>query len=277
MKKTGLTPTARLLRELIAIPSPNPAFAPATNTVSGEGKVADFLCSAARRTSLEVELQPVLPGRNNVLIRLIPQGRIAQRILLAPHLDTVGVNPPDESLLKPILKNGRLYGRGACDTKGSVAAMFTALCRTANSVDRPTQTEIIFAGLVDEENNQSGSRALVAAKLKGNQPPDSAADRQVDGPSGGRERVSHQQLVLITRDAWEDRGAARLQLRAQNIDALVVEMKKAGLKIASQGGVAIAIPPNLKGAVVADPNNFFLTPYAPCDGCAPGITAPARQ
>ena len=75
----------------------------------------------------------------------------------------------------------------------------------------------------------------------------------------------------------QDRGAARLQLRAQNIDALVVEMKKAGLKIASQGGVAIAIPPNLKGAVVADPNNFFLTPYAPCDGCAPGIAAPARQ
>jgi len=75
----------------------------------------------------------------------------------------------------------------------------------------------------------------------------------------------------------QDRGAARLQLRAQNIDALVVEMKKAGLRIASQGGVAIAIPPNLKGAVVADPNNFFLTPYAPCDGCAPGLRAPAPR
>ena len=75
----------------------------------------------------------------------------------------------------------------------------------------------------------------------------------------------------------QDRGAARLQLRAQNIDALVVEMKKAGLKIVSQGGVAIAIPPNLKGALVADPNNFFLTPYAPCDGCAPGLQVPASR
>ena len=73
----------------------------------------------------------------------------------------------------------------------------------------------------------------------------------------------------------QDRGAARLQLRAQNIDALVTQMKNAGLRIASQGGVAIPIPPNLKGALVADPNNFFLTPYAPCDGCAPGIPAPA--
>jgi catechol 2,3-dioxygenase-like lactoylglutathione lyase family enzyme len=68
-----------------------------------------------------------------------------------------------------------------------------------------------------------------------------------------------------------DRGAARLQLRAQNIDALVTSIKSAGARIVSEGGAAVAIPPNLKGAVVADPNNFFLTPFAPCDGCAPGI------
>jgi len=69
----------------------------------------------------------------------------------------------------------------------------------------------------------------------------------------------------------QDRGAARLQLRAQNVDALVARIKNAGMKIASAGGIAVPIPPNLKGAVVADPNNFFLTPFAPCDGCAPGI------
>ena len=75
----------------------------------------------------------------------------------------------------------------------------------------------------------------------------------------------------------QDRGAARLQLRAQNVDALVTAIKSAGLKVVSEGGVAVPIPPNLKGAVVADPNNFFLTPFAPCDGCAPGIQAPARK
>jgi len=67
----------------------------------------------------------------------------------------------------------------------------------------------------------------------------------------------------------QDRGAARLQLRAQNVDALVDAMKRAGLKVVSEGSVAVPIPPNLKGALVADPNNFFLTPFAPCDGCAP--------
>jgi catechol 2,3-dioxygenase-like lactoylglutathione lyase family enzyme len=69
----------------------------------------------------------------------------------------------------------------------------------------------------------------------------------------------------------QDRGAARLQLRAQNVDALVAAMKSAGLTVASTGGTAVPIPPNLKGALVADPNNFFLTPFAPCDGCAPGL------
>jgi catechol 2,3-dioxygenase-like lactoylglutathione lyase family enzyme len=74
----------------------------------------------------------------------------------------------------------------------------------------------------------------------------------------------------------QDRGAARLQLRVDNVDAIVAAMKSAGLKVVSEGGVAVPIPPNLKGALVADPNNFFLTPYSPCDGCAPGIPAPAR-
>jgi catechol 2,3-dioxygenase-like lactoylglutathione lyase family enzyme len=74
----------------------------------------------------------------------------------------------------------------------------------------------------------------------------------------------------------QDRGAARLQLRAQNVDQVVAAMKNGGLKIVSEGGVAVPIPPNLKGALVADPNNFFLTPFAPCDGCTSGAPAPAR-
>ena len=74
----------------------------------------------------------------------------------------------------------------------------------------------------------------------------------------------------------QDRGAARLQLRAQNIDAMVTAMKGAGLTVVSEGAVAVPIPPNLKGALVADPNNFFLTPFAPCDGCTSRTPPPAR-
>jgi catechol 2,3-dioxygenase-like lactoylglutathione lyase family enzyme len=67
----------------------------------------------------------------------------------------------------------------------------------------------------------------------------------------------------------QDRGAARLQLRTQNIDAVVSAVKSAGLTIVSQGGGAVPVPPNFRGALVADPNNFFVTLYEPCDGCAP--------
>jgi catechol 2,3-dioxygenase-like lactoylglutathione lyase family enzyme len=74
----------------------------------------------------------------------------------------------------------------------------------------------------------------------------------------------------------QDRGATRLQLRTQNIDAMVNAVKRAGLTVVSQGGAAVPIPPDFRGALVADPNNFFFTLFEPCDGCAPR-TLPAAQ
>jgi len=67
----------------------------------------------------------------------------------------------------------------------------------------------------------------------------------------------------------QDRGAARLQVRVQNIDALVDAVKRVGLTIVTDGGGSVPIPPNFKGSLVADPNNFFFTLFEPCDGCAP--------
>jgi acetylornithine deacetylase/succinyl-diaminopimelate desuccinylase-like protein len=166
----------------------------------GEKNVADFLASVAARAGLEAEFQKVLPAdsqrwgetpgepvfadghpgsrgrsphqtketdlaRYNLIVRLRPQNKIRQTILLAPHLDTVNA---DDSQFVPRRKNGRLHGRGACDTKGSVAAMFSALCELANTKSRPLETEIVFAGLVDEEHAQAGSRALAASGFKAN-------------------------------------------------------------------------------------------------------------
>jgi succinyl-diaminopimelate desuccinylase len=194
-----MTRTEKLLAELIALPSVNPAFAPPGLTQParagyGEKNVADFLAVVAARAGLEVELQPVLPAdskrwgertrepklgaadgsrvrsphqndliRSNVIARLLPPGKIRQTILLAPHLDTVGAN---DAQFVPRRKNGRIYGRGACDTKGSVAAMLTTLCELADTKSRPRETQIVFAGLVDEENAQIGSRALAASGLQ---------------------------------------------------------------------------------------------------------------
>src|SRR5438477_4952878 len=155
---------AKLLRELIALPSVNPAFLPPGDPRAGEQRVADFLAAITARAGLDVEAQEVFPHRANLLARLAPWGKTRQRILLAPHLDTVGGESPE--IFRPREKHGRLHGRGACDTKGSVAALLTALTELARSERRPGQTEIVFAGLVDEENGQGGSRALVAKGFK---------------------------------------------------------------------------------------------------------------
>ncbi len=155
----------QLLRELIALPSVNPAFLAGRDDLTGEQRVADFLASTADRAGLELEWQEVFPGRSNLLIRLTPAGGSARRrILLAPHMDTVGVD--GEARFKPIVKSGRLHGRGACDTKGSIATYLAALLELAASGPRPRETEIILTALVDEEDNQSGSRALVKRGLR---------------------------------------------------------------------------------------------------------------
>lgn len=155
---------ARLLAELIALPSVNPAFLPSRHPYAGEGRVAEYLAALGAQAGLDIEFQRVLPGRPNVLVRMRPSGRVKQTILLAPHLDTVNV--VSDAQLKPTTRHGRLYGRGACDTKGSVAVMFHALRELAAMPQRPRETEIIFVGLIDEENGQSGSRYLAEKKFR---------------------------------------------------------------------------------------------------------------
>jgi acetylornithine deacetylase len=159
-----MTLTQKLLCELIVLPSVNNALLPADHPRAGEKRVADFLAATAAKAGLDVDFQKVFPGRLNIFARLSPTGKIRRRILLAPHLDTVDV--ASEEQLLPREKNGRLYGRGACDTKGSAAVMMTALCELARNGPRPATTEIFFTGLVDEEIGQGGSRALAASGMK---------------------------------------------------------------------------------------------------------------
>lgn len=159
-----MSDTAKLLNELIALPSVNPAFLPPGDSRAGEQLVADFIAVTAAHAGLEIEFQKVLPGRVNLLAHLRPSARPTQTILLAPHLDTVPSATEDQFV--PRKEGDRLFGRGACDTKGSIAAMLSALCTLAKSKQRPRLTEIIFAGFVDEEAAQAGSRALAKARLK---------------------------------------------------------------------------------------------------------------
>jgi acetylornithine deacetylase/succinyl-diaminopimelate desuccinylase-like protein len=211
-----------LLRDLIALPSVNPAFAPPGSPWAGEATVAGFLASAAARAGWDIELHEVAPGRPNLIARLTPSGPVRRRILLAPHLDTVGGDPLDSSLFQPVKRGDRLHGRGACDTKGSVAAMFTALEAVAQAGNRrPRATEIVFAGLMDEENAQWGSRALAASGFR--------ADLAIVGePTQCRVVTSHKGDVWLELEsrgkpahgATPHLGRNAVHLMAQAVDAL---------------------------------------------------------
>ncbi len=149
-----------LLRELVALPSVNPAFLPAGDPRAGEKRVADFLAATGAQWGLDVHFQKVAPERPNLWLRLAPVStEIRQRVILAAHMDTVGGEIVPDRFFQPRIAKGRLHGRGACDDKGCLASMLAAVGELAAAAQRPRHTEIIFLGLIDEENAQAGSRA----------------------------------------------------------------------------------------------------------------------
>jgi len=152
-----MDPEIQLLADLVAIASVNPSFQPDTSSSRiDESEIANFLEKHFKARHIDVERQSVAPNRDNLIARLKPTGRIERRIALVPHMDTVRLET--EAQLVPTIRDGRLYGRGACDTKGSIAAMAQALIRLSQAAVRPQNTEILLAVMVDEEYAQGGSR-----------------------------------------------------------------------------------------------------------------------
>jgi acetylornithine deacetylase/succinyl-diaminopimelate desuccinylase-like protein len=144
-----------LLQELIRIPSVNPDSAPgqgATGEADCARHVADLLVECGAR----VEFEEVLPGRPNVIGRF-PGGEGKPGILFAPHLDTVSVAGMTVDPFAAEISEGRLYGRGASDTKGTMAAMLWALHQRRDRIaDLPVA--VAFVGLMGEEAGQPGSK-----------------------------------------------------------------------------------------------------------------------
>ena len=147
-----------LLRALVQIPSVNPAGNPGTTAV-GERQMADYLANFCAGLGAEVELREVLPDRPNVIARFPSDRPGKPRLLFAPHTDTVSVAGMTIDPFGAELRNERVWGRGASDTKGSMAAMLCALGAMRDRIPQLSH-EIWFAGLVGEEAGQHGSKAL---------------------------------------------------------------------------------------------------------------------
>jgi acetylornithine deacetylase/succinyl-diaminopimelate desuccinylase-like protein len=145
---------AELLQELVRIPSVNPDSAPGQGA-SGEGACALRVGELLAECGAEVVYEEVRPGRPNVVGRF-PGGEGKPGLLFAPHLDTVSVAGMVVDPFGGEISDGRLYGRGACDTKGTAAAMLWALReRCGRLADLPVA--VGFVGLMGEEAGQPGS------------------------------------------------------------------------------------------------------------------------
>ena len=148
-------PVVALLRDLVAIDSVNPALAPGGG---GEAAIAEHVAAVLRRAGLDVAVDEAAPGRPNVVGVL--EGRAPGRaLMLCGHLDTVGVGGM-RAPFTPVVRGGRLYGRGAQDMKGGVAAMIDAAARLAAGGGLPSG-RLVVAAVADEEHASLGADALV--------------------------------------------------------------------------------------------------------------------
>jgi acetylornithine deacetylase len=154
----------QLLSDLVAIDSTNPELVP---DGAGEGEIARFVADWMRKEGLEVETLDASPGRPNVIG--IARGRRSRAagggggrsLILNGHMDTVGRGNM-RNAHSPRIVDGKLYGRGAYDMKGGLAAcMFAA----AQARKQNLRGDVIVQAVADEEYASIGTQA-VASRYK---------------------------------------------------------------------------------------------------------------
>jgi len=170
-----------LLKQLVAIDSINPDL---ITGAAGEGEIARFVADWCENAGLEAEIEEAAPGRPNVIAvaRGVGGGR---SLMLNAHMDTVGVAGM-ENPFSGHVEGGRLYGRGAYDMKGSLAAMMVA---GATAVGRRLRGDVVLTAVCDEEVASIGTQR-VAERLQ----TDAAI---VTEPTEMRLAVAHKGFVAL--------------------------------------------------------------------------------
>src|SRR5947208_12790096 len=150
-----MDPAIRLLRDLVAVNSLNPTLVPGA---PGERDIAQLVAHELRRSGLDVSIEEVAEGRPNVVGVLEGRNKV-RKLMFCGHTDTVGVAGMNDPFT-PSERDGRLFGRGAQDMKGGVAAMIDA-ARILAERGGPESGRLIVAAVVDEEHMSIGACAVV--------------------------------------------------------------------------------------------------------------------
>jgi len=150
------------LSDLVALPSVNPMGRPVSGPEFLEYRVTDYLENFFRRLGVPYQRQTIEPKRDNIVARLdghTPPAAGGRVLMYEAHQDTVPVTGMTIDPWTPTIRDGRMYGRGACDIKGGLAAMLTAFARLAR--ERPAgMPTVLMASTVNEENGFTGVKAL---------------------------------------------------------------------------------------------------------------------
>ena len=182
----------RLTQDLIAIESH-------IDAAGREAEIGRFLVDWFAARGVSAELQPVDGERANVIARL--SACDGPRLCLNGHLDTVPAGSMVDAFA-PRIENGVLWGRGACDMKGAVAAMACVLVgaeQARRRVELALAGELTFVGTVGEETGSIGVKALVDSGF--------SADCAVVGePTDLRVAVAHKGACFV-RITLTGRGA----------------------------------------------------------------------
>jgi acetylornithine deacetylase len=158
------------LADLVRIPSVNPNYSDGT----GELAVAQYVESFFADRGIDTMRQSVLEDRPNI-IAMIPGGSASggsapgssspRRVILEAHMDTVSTAGMTIDPFSGAIRDGKLYGRGACDTKAGLAAMMHAVADLVHRGLRPKR-EVWLAATVDEEYSYRGVAKLCQGDLR---------------------------------------------------------------------------------------------------------------
>ncbi|MGD9347352.1 MAG: ArgE/DapE family deacylase [Candidatus Aminicenantes bacterium] len=237
-----------MLQKLVQIDSVNPGLVPGS---PGELAIGAYIADVLRTIGLEPQIHEIEPGRVNVVAMLKGSGE-GRSLMFNGHMDTVGVEGMDEPFSGKI-RDGRVYGRGAQDMKGSIAGMMAA-CKALIDADIRLKGDIVFAAVADEEYRSIGTEALVETVQT-----DAAI---VAEPTGLDVCLAHRGFGLFE---FETRGRTAHGSRYQNgIDAnihmgrILMELDKLSQRLLKKPGHPLLGTPSLHVPVVKGGSEPFI-------------------